>query len=94
MNTHLRPLAAAIRGREAVVAIGPHEHKNSRRMHVGLRSMDRFPPVVSPLALLTLWEILARLGVIDTRFFPAPTSIFRALWQMLQPTDQFPQGEL
>jgi NitT/TauT family transport system permease protein len=28
------------------------------------------------------------------RFFPAPTSIFGVLWQMLQPSPQYPAGEL
>jgi len=31
---------------------------------------------LSPAALLLLWEVLARSGVIDARFFPAPSSIF------------------
>ena len=55
---------------------------------------ERLISVLSPLLLLGLWELLARLSVIDTRFFPAPSSIFRVLWQMLQPTEQYPQGEL
>lgn len=29
----------------------------------------------SPLLLLVLWEIVCRLGLVDTRFVPAPTSI-------------------
>ena len=46
--------------------------------------------MLSPLLLLTLWQIgtLVRKGdgitLIDTRFFPAPTSILQALVQMLQ----------
>ena len=32
-----------------------------------------------PLLLLLTWEILSRSGVIDVRFFPAPTSIFHHL---------------
>ena len=36
---------------------------------------DRLLGVASPLALLLLWELSARTGVVDTRFFPAPTSI-------------------
>ena len=38
--------------------------------------------VLSPLVLLLLWEILARIGFIDTRFFPAPSSIFTSLIAM------------
>jgi len=55
---------------------------------------ERLISVLSPLLLLGLWEFCARIGVIDTRFFPAPSSIFRVLWLMLQPTEQYPQGEL
>ena len=36
---------------------------------------DRLLGVASPLVLLILWELCARTGLIDTRFFPAPTSI-------------------
>lgn len=36
---------------------------------------DRLIGVLSPLALLGLWEIAAHLGMIDARFFPAPSSI-------------------
>jgi NitT/TauT family transport system permease protein len=32
---------------------------------------------MSPIVLLALWETLARLGVVDVRFFPAPSSIAR-----------------
>jgi len=36
---------------------------------------DRLLGIASPVALLLLWELLARLHLIDTRFFPAPSSI-------------------
>jgi ABC-type nitrate/sulfonate/bicarbonate transport system permease component len=38
--------------------------------------------IVSPLALLALWEISVRLGVVDARFFPAPSSVAATLWSM------------
>jgi ABC-type nitrate/sulfonate/bicarbonate transport system permease component len=40
---------------------------------------DRLISIASPIALLLLWECAARTGLIDTRFFPAPSSIFHAL---------------
>jgi len=55
---------------------------------------ERVLSILSPLLLLALWELLARVGLVDTRFFPAPTGIFRVLWQMLQPSAQYPAGEL
>jgi NitT/TauT family transport system permease protein len=78
----------------AVVDVGRLENQDIRTRHLGVASAERMTPVLPPLALLALWEIFGRLGVIDTRFFPVPSSISVVLWQMLQATDQFPQGEL
>lgn len=36
---------------------------------------DRFIGFLTPLVLLGLWEAAARTGLIDARFFPAPSSI-------------------
>lgn len=33
-----------------------------------------------PLALLVVWQISVRAGVIPARFFPAPTSLFAEIW--------------
>jgi ABC-type nitrate/sulfonate/bicarbonate transport system permease component len=38
--------------------------------------------IVSPLALLLLWDVLVRVGVIDARFFPAPSTVATTLWAM------------
>jgi ABC-type nitrate/sulfonate/bicarbonate transport system permease component len=57
-------------------------------------TFERALSVLSPLLLLALWELCARVNIIDTRFFPAPTSIFGVAWQMIQPSQQFPSGEL
>lgn len=46
-------------------------------MKMNDKARDRLVSVASPLALLLLWELSARTGLIDTRFFPAPTSIVR-----------------
>lgn len=37
----------------------------------------------SPVILLVLWEILSRAGVMDARFFPAPSDILSSLWTNL-----------
>jgi NitT/TauT family transport system permease protein len=47
------------------------------------RTRDRLLNVISPVALLLLWEVCARLGFIDTRFFPAPSSIVATMTEML-----------
>ncbi|MBH1966127.1 MAG: ABC transporter permease [Comamonadaceae bacterium] len=37
----------------------------------------------TPLLLLVIWEICSRSGMLDTRFFPAPTSIVETLGKMM-----------
>jgi NitT/TauT family transport system permease protein len=46
---------------------------------VSAKRRDRIISVASPVGLLLAWEAAAQLGFIDTRFFPAPSSIIRAL---------------
>ena len=48
------------------------------------RTRDRVLNVISPLALLILWELCARFGFIDTRFFPAPSSVIATMVEMLR----------
>lgn len=40
--------------------------------------------IISPIALLILWEILVRIHVLDSRFFPAPTKVFSTLIDMIK----------
>jgi hypothetical protein len=47
------------------------------KMSAGRR--DRLISVLSPFLLLGIWELSARLGMIDTRFFPAPITILHTL---------------
>lgn len=47
------------------------------KMSAGRR--DRLISVLSPFVLLAIWELSARLGMIDTRFFPAPITILHTL---------------
>ena len=47
----------------------------------------RFPKAaLSPAILLIIWEIAAQLGLIEVQFFPAPSTIFAALWTALGTT--------
>jgi len=46
------------------------------------RRRDRILSVASPLGLLLAWELAADSGLIDTRFFPAPSSIIAKLVEM------------
>ena len=47
-------------------------------------AIERAISVLSPLILLGLWEVCARVHVIDTRFFPGPGSILIVLGDMLK----------
>jgi ABC-type nitrate/sulfonate/bicarbonate transport system permease component len=55
-----------------------------RTWQIGRPMAERTLSVLSPLILLGLWEVLARVNVIDTRFFPAPSSIFGVFGQMIR----------
>ena len=41
------------------------------------RGRDRLINLASPLALLLLWELCSRVGLIDARFFPPPSKILQ-----------------
>lgn len=43
-----------------------------------------FMAIASPIVLLLLWEALVRFGLLDARFFPAPTSVVVELVAMAQ----------
>ncbi len=48
------------------------------------RTRDRILNIISPLALLDRVGARARFGFIDTRFFPAPSSVMSTLIEMLR----------
>jgi ABC-type nitrate/sulfonate/bicarbonate transport system permease component len=43
---------------------------------------DRLKGVASPILLLLVWEMSVRSGIVDSRFFPAPTAIFAELAEL------------
>ena len=47
-------------------------------------SAERLMNIISPLALIGVWELCARVGFIDVRFFPPPSKIFGVMWTMIQ----------
>jgi ABC-type nitrate/sulfonate/bicarbonate transport system permease component len=57
----------------ALVDIGERKRLSAKRR-------DLYISVLSPLGLLAAWELAAQLHFIDVRFFPAPSSILRALF--------------
>lgn len=44
--------------------------------------LRRYIGAITPIALLVIWEIGARTGIVDARFFPAPSSIGAAFISM------------
>ena len=56
----------------------------AQRRKMSARTRDRLLSIISPLALLLLWELCARFGFIDTRFFPAPSSVMATMYEMLK----------
>ena len=42
-----------------------------------------FQATASPIMMLLLWEALVRVGVLDARFFPAPSAVLQELWVLL-----------
>jgi len=55
-----------------------------RNFALSMRARERILGIASPLALLAVWEIAARLNYIDVRFFPAPSSVIATMIEMLR----------
>jgi ABC-type nitrate/sulfonate/bicarbonate transport system permease component len=57
---------------------------------VGRARTERIVSVLSPVVLLLFWELAARAGWIDVRFFPAPSEILRQLAAMIASAEIWP----
>ena len=55
-----------------------------RKAPLSVGNRDRILGIASPLALLLAWEIAVRVGLLDARFFPAPSVIFQTLLRLAQ----------
>ena len=64
---------------EIRVARAPTRVSNS----MSRQSAERLMNIISPLALIGIWEICAQLGLIDVRFFPPPSKIFKVMYTMI-----------
>ena len=56
----------------------PHQDHSLNEDH-----RDRIISIASPLVLLLLWQIAAQTGLIDQRFFPAPSKMFSTFLQLV-----------
>ncbi|MDN5899869.1 MAG: ABC transporter permease [Brachybacterium sp.] len=65
------------RAERTLVAARAHRSRESR-----LRTRDLVLSIAAPIVLVLLWEVCARLLIIDPRFFPPPTKIVMALGEM------------
>lgn len=55
----------------------------ARFRRISGRHRDRLISIASPVVLLLLWQIAAQTGLIDERFFPAPSKIFATFVQLV-----------
>jgi NitT/TauT family transport system permease protein len=44
--------------------------------------VERLVSVASPIVLLLVWELLVRSHLLDVRFFPAPSQVLKAVWDL------------
>jgi len=58
--------------------------KKSGTFGLSQDTVERLLNFASPLILLLIWELCARFGVIDVRFFPAPSKIFTQFMVMVE----------
>ncbi|MGO1201009.1 MAG: ABC transporter permease, partial [Dermabacteraceae bacterium] len=71
------PAPTATRDQRTLDAARAHRARETR-----LRTRDLVLSIAAPIVLVVLWELCARLLIIDPRFFPPPTKILQALVEM------------
>lgn len=69
---------------EPTVAASTGPRARRRRWSISRSGAARLMNIVSPVGLILVWELLARFGVIDVRFFPAPSKIFGVMLQVIE----------
>ncbi|WP_248964002.1 ABC transporter permease [Sphaerisporangium perillae] len=76
MATTTSPERQGTEAAPAATPVRPARWRNAR-------NRDRLLAAVTPLVLLGIWEVLVRIGALDARFFPAPSSIFGRMVDMV-----------
>jgi NitT/TauT family transport system permease protein len=56
---------------------------NAPRLSRRLSNSRLLQAIASPLLLLLVWQIAVRAGILDSRFFPAPSSVIAELFHLL-----------
>jgi ABC-type nitrate/sulfonate/bicarbonate transport system permease component len=67
--------ATAVGSDGAVARVRDRSGSARRRPWLSRRATERIVSLLAPLLLVLLWELLVRAGILDRRFFPAPSSI-------------------
>jgi NitT/TauT family transport system permease protein len=49
----------------------------------------RFVTILSPILVLVLWEVTVRLGILDFRFFPTPSTVVGVLYGLIKSGEIF-----
>lgn len=75
--------SASTRGETGERKLNKEPQFNTRRSAWERMTGDRTLALITPLLLLVVWELLVQSGLMDSRFFPAPTTIFASMWEMI-----------
>lgn len=68
---------------EKIVKINA-EKKEQQKRKMKRNLNRRALSIISPVIMLMIWEVLVRVHLLDSRFFPAPTTVITALWEMVK----------
>jgi NitT/TauT family transport system permease protein len=58
-------------------------HPGNGRLVSRSSLMERLVSWLSPFVVLLIWELLVRIGVLDSRFFPAPSGVSKTLFGLI-----------
>lgn len=79
ITNHESDIAAAAAQDDVLERAIDNEYTKERR----LRGRDIALAIVTPIALLALWELAARTGLLDARLFTPPSAIGERAWEMI-----------
>lgn len=68
---------------DSISLMTPRSPQDTRTRREREARIQQVLTIASPLALLALWEILARVGLLDTRFFSSPSRVLVTLWDLI-----------
>jgi len=60
------------------------ERKERASLALRLVRSEIFAAIASPVLILATWELLVGVGLLDSRFFPAPSSVVIALFDLIR----------